>query len=374
MLRGNIGHNNNAAYLWSNVDAPGGRDVYPPLVGKLLGGSPLQSVVFSAQNALSRMFPDPTNLAASASLAVNDADNLARTLRDSPKIDESSPLWKHIFARAEDNAQSGGLFATGSAQLANGLRNAKRLEAALASTASNDAQMMANQNPTLTSAVKRAIAFFGAGVTQAAMIVHSETAKSSAGPDLHFGPESSSSLVPLYTDLGTALAQIFDLLKSTMYTAPTGEQIPFIDVTTVVISTEFSRTQRSQSDSTSSVGMIGTDHNPLTNSVILAGKGVRGGLVVGESDLRDCDDMGKYTDVSDAHRSKDGSLTQSMGKPFDFANQRVRRVLLSTFDEHDYITMPSVTNTVFDIFGVPPENRFMPSAPTLDVLVAKKGA
>jgi hypothetical protein len=93
--------------------------------------------------------------------------------------------------------------------------------------------------------------------------------------------------------------------------------------------------------------------------------------VVGESDLRDCDDAGQYTDVSGAHREKNRALNQVMGKPFDFATQRVRTDLPATWKETDYICMPSVTNTILDAFDVPEAQRFKlggGAAPILRVL------
>lgn len=75
------------------------------------------------------------------------------------------------------------------------------------------------------------------------------------------------------TQAWTEIATLFDVFKATPY----GKGSLF-DHTTFMITTEFSRTPALN-------GAGGKDHNPLTNSVLLAGRGIKGGLVVGGSRL-----------------------------------------------------------------------------------------
>ena len=52
--------------------------------------------------------------------------------------------------------------------------------------------------------------------------------------------------------------------------------------------------------------------------LLFAGKGIRGGQVIGATDLDKIDERGDYSHVSDAHKSKDAALIKRMGKPFNF--------------------------------------------------------
>jgi uncharacterized protein (DUF1501 family) len=73
----------------------------------------------------------------------------------------------------------------------------------------------------------------------------------------------------------TEVADMFTLFKGIPY----GNQgASLFDHTTFMVMTEFSRTPALNSAN-------GKDHNPLTNSVLLAGGGVRGGLITGASRL-----------------------------------------------------------------------------------------
>jgi hypothetical protein len=213
--------------------------------------------------------------------------------------------------------------------------------------------------------VKQALTFFGAGLTRVATIVFSDQC------DTH-DFNSASQQPQTYARIANELKTILDLLKTTKYVDGRGVATPYIDLTTFVISSEFGRTTRSLAfPNGASVGMTGSDHNNLTNSALIGGKGIAGGLVVGESDLQDCDDDGKYLEVSGAHRQKNAGLDQSMGRPFDFVAQRARTDLPDVWRESDYICMPSVTNTILDTFDVPPSDRFKlggQPAPILSVL------
>ena len=55
------------------------------------------------------------------------------------------------------------------------------------------------------------------------------------------------------------------------------------DVTTVMVASEFGRTLRAPD---APIDNTGTNHNQFSNSILLGGKGIRGGMVIGASDLR----------------------------------------------------------------------------------------
>jgi hypothetical protein len=358
MLRDNAGHGENSAYLWGNAGT-GGVPIYPPMLGKFLGGAPLETMIL---REISQIAPPPSNLSGSAELASAEVSALAQTLSNGPQIDEGSSTWKRILARCEANAAEQGEFGTGAEAMGIGLRRAKATGVGLARATAGDPP---DEAVSLPQAVRRALAFFAGGVTKVATVLHTETIDAHDKVTCQASPTT-------YASIATQIDRALQLLKTTMYVDADGTKTPFIDLTTFVISSEFGRTTRSLAFPTgSTVTETGTDHNNLCNSALIGGKGIAAGLIVGESDLRDCDDDGLYLDVSGAHREKNPGLNQAMGKPFDFAAQRVRTDLPAAWQESDYICMPSVTNTILDAFGVPSEQQFKLSsgiAPILGVL------
>jgi hypothetical protein len=103
-----------------------------------------------------------------------------------------------------------------------------------------------------------------------------------------------------------------------------------LDVTTVMIASEFGRTMRARD---MPINDTGTNHNQHCNSVLIGGKGVRGGMIIGASDMQTADEQ-----VSKAHLAVDPLLEKSLGLPFDFANMRPRQDKPENFDIADYLT------------------------------------
>lgn len=149
-----------------------------------------------------------------------------------------------------------------------------------------------------------------------------------------------------YADVVADLEEILRFLTETPLNGEDGPRL--IDCTTVVITSEFGRTMR---QSGQPIDNTGTDHNPLCNTVIIGGKGIEGGLVLGESDRRTPDEV-----VSPAHLDKDNSEVRLMGKPFDFTtSDTVANLDASTYAEfklEDYLTYASIANTIYGLFGV----------------------
>jgi hypothetical protein len=118
------------------------------------------------------------------------------------------------------------------------------------------------------------------------------------------------------------------------------------------------------------VDQTGTNHNQFSNSILIGGKGIRAGMVIGGSDLPD-----EKATVSKAHLALDGVLEKTMGLPFDFASLMPRPDLPDAFDIKDYLTIGSIINTVYALFDVPKANyralrRDLPAAPVLHGLLA----
>jgi hypothetical protein len=121
-----------------------------------------------------------------------------------------------------------------------------------------------------------------------------------------------------------------------------------MDVTTVMVTSEFGRTMRAPD---MPIEATGTNHNQYSNTILLGGKGIKGDLVIGESDFRNVDEA-----VSKAHLAVDPVLEKTMGRPFDFASLSSRKDLPENFDVNDYLTIGSVINTVYSRFNVPAEH------------------
>lgn len=167
--------------------------------------------------------------------------------------------------------------------------------------------------------------------------------------DIDVHDTGSAQLQPVtYDAIGTQLAGIFRFLKTTPFD---GER-SFLDVTTVMIGSEFSRTMRQLGNP---VEATGTDHNSLANSLILGGKGVKGNQILGATDLAKMDRSGKILDASSIHHSLDPHLIKAMGKPFDFETGRSRIEPSVDYQRSNYLTMESVANTVYEVLNLPSE-------------------
>ena len=70
----------------------------------------------------------------------------------------------------------------------------------------------------------------------------------------------------------------------------------------------------------------GTDHNPLANTVLIGGAGIKSGLVIGASDFRTATES-----LSGAHLQLDRDRVKVMGRPFDFTTGRARTDLPAAF-------------------------------------------
>ncbi|MCX6124886.1 MAG: DUF1501 domain-containing protein [Proteobacteria bacterium] len=175
---------------------------------------------------------------------------------------------------------------------------------------------------------------------------------------------TAKSLPKQYTAISESLAIIFEHLDNTL--SPSGRTM--LEDTTVLIGTEFGRTMRSRG---SPIDNSGTDHNLLTNTLIVAGRGIRGGQVFGASDFQTADE-----ELSKVHLACDIEKVKVMGRPFDPATGRVIPGLsLETFDPTIYLGPSHVTNTLQQILGIPIERRFtfgrnLPAVPIIPGLLA----
>ena len=121
-----------------------------------------------------------------------------------------------------------------------------------------------------------------------------------------------------------------------------------MDVTTFMVGTEFARTMRSEF---SDFAESGTDHNPLRNTILLGGKGIKGGMIAGASDSQTPEEK-----ISAAHKNFDAPLIKAMGRPLDFKTLHPAAALPTEFKSSDYLDMGSVANTIYKLFGAAPSH------------------
>ncbi len=166
------------------------------------------------------------------------------------------------------------------------------------------------------------------------------------------------------TLLAEQVRRLIDLLSATPY----DENTSMADVTTFVVSSEFSRTNKQFGVA---IDQTGTDHNALTNTVLVGGKGIRGGQVIGASDLSVLAPSGNaFADVAPLHATIDPFLLKPLGRPFDFETMRP----LAADVDAPRLHIESVLNTLMAAFGVDPAQHFVidrdEKAPVLTGLLA----
>ena len=123
-----------------------------------------------------------------------------------------------------------------------------------------------------------------------------------------------------------SVTKVFNAFKRTDYL---GQSL--FDQTTFFIVTEFSRTPALNYD-------LGKDHNPSTNSILLAGKGVPGGKTFGQSRLIP---RGQTADGMPLH----------IGCAFNYDTGAIAQ---SRAEAQGYIYPENVIRSLVDIFGNPP--------------------
>ncbi|MES2964901.1 MAG: DUF1501 domain-containing protein [Bdellovibrionota bacterium] len=127
-----------------------------------------------------------------------------------------------------------------------------------------------------------------------------------------------------------SIAKVFDVFKNT----PVGTSgASLFDRTIFMVVSEFSRTPVLTASK-------GKDHNPLTNSILLAGGGIKGGQVIGESHL------------VQASKSKTGGPVHA-ALPVDFQTWKPARTKLEAESgQYKYITPENVVATIAEAMKV----------------------
>ena len=342
MAQGFDGHLQNMNFLFAG-NPFGGDSFIPHLNLADTGRAPASLDAVSPSEVL------PVNVdnhSAVVSLNPWAAGALAGKLKQHGAAEGGDPLADFVRARVQANAEGPGRFAAGSRRMLSGLDGAPVVHRQLARLAPPNPE----RDPEL-QAVDLIAQCFRQSIARSAIYVLPEFF------DVH-SAEQAKAQPKLFTAAIDRLAEIIEGLDEMPFDASRS----MFDVTTIMVASEFGRTMRIAG---SPIGATGTNHNSLSNSILLGGKGIRGGLVVGASDLAT-----ERAQPSGAHRALDPVLEKTMGTPFDFAALRPISELPDEFDIEDHLTIGSVINTVYSLFGVP-ESRYrslgrnLPVAPVL---------
>lgn len=250
----------------------------------------------------------------------------------------AEPAWRQwVRARASACGSGAGMASEGCRAFRDGMEAAPHLAQGLAKTSLE----FAAEDSEMIKGTKVAFKYFSEGVSDVCLVV-----SDSFDFDTHAEKDAAKS-PEFFTKLGNELATLFELLVKTPFDATNG--LSMLDVTTVMISSEFSRTHGQLGRS---FDKTGTDHNPQSNMILLAGKGIKGDVVAGASDCDTLNADGSLANISAAHKTLDANLLKKMGKPYDFDAGNVSNDLPADYKIDHYITAASVINTVLAGFGV----------------------
>jgi hypothetical protein len=181
---------------------------------------------------------------------------------------------------------------------------------------------------------------FTQGLSHAATLVFDTDLSENFDLDVHSGVDAKLLPDSIREKIVPSIHTILDYLRET----PFDNKRSMLDVTTFIVTSEFARTMR---QSKVPFEDTGTDHNPLTNTVLLGGKGIKTGYVLGESDLQTPDEQ-----LSSAHAQFDPEAFKIMGRPFDFQNSRNFSLTTQSYDSRQYLSFNSVLRTLYEVFKI----------------------
>ena len=334
MSAGSDGHSENLA-LFLSGNRPDG-DSYLTDSANKLTSRPLS--VASYGNTFANLKGDQGLI----SISFSSLDSLIRAAVGGDLAERKSYLRDHIFSRYNAFGRGSGIFAAGNRALARANRETATLNAALRVVPPPPPEA---ERPDLTSPkFGEAATRLFAGLFRSKVTCVGQIVLDGFQLDTHAFSQVAQQ-ADIYKTIGEQLAAVFATLSSEKF----DETRSMLDVTTVVVGSEFTRTMKQKG---AKVDATGTDHNPLTNSVLLGGKGIKGGLVLGASDFSTPGET-----LSGAHLRFDPDRIRLMGRPFDIESLSVSNESLSAFDSNRYLSIGNVINTVKNLIGVP-ENQW----------------
>ena len=276
------------------------------------------------------------NASAGVTIDPRPAANFSATLQQNSANPPDEGVLNMARQRLSQSSAGTGMFSDGARHLFASMQGSRSLADKIRSV--NVAAALPGTDAQLSAAL--VMEYFRLGITNSALVTMLGMPKF----DVHAAGDAQaqpSNVAATVTDLVAILTALRD--------TPFDDTRKFIDVTTVLISSEFSRTNYQVGKA---MDATGTDHNPFGNSVFIGGKGIKPGMVIGATDLDALDPTGNLTSVSKSHKTMDGNLVKKMGKPFDFATLLPTAALPEVYDLNQYLNYASVANTVYRLFGV----------------------
>lgn len=345
------GHDNNVGFLISGN--PFGGEAMIPHLNEGAAKLPLDYALVGKGRLLTTI----TNSENSVPLTAESAKAFSQRIQALPSLGGDSPLKTFLHNRMLVNGAGTGKHSAAARAMAESFGKMPPLAESL------KAMQIDDQNPDEIAQAASLIAqLFRGNVCRGAMLVFDTDLNQNQNLDNH-DLASAQALPQVVTKLMTELAGVFDTLKATPYDATRS----LFDVTTIVVGSEFGRTMR---QNYAPIEESGTDHNSLTNTILVAGKGIKGGQVFGQTDFQTAEET-----LSAAHLSFDPKKVRVMGRPYDFATGTPRTDLPAAYQAADYLTFSNVANTIYKLFGAKETHlrvteRNGPPARTLDGLIS----
>jgi hypothetical protein len=318
------GHPQNINYMFSGN--PFGGDSFIPDLNQ--GGDSL-SLDAIQEGQLPGSF---RNLGKSVPMSAVSGARLIEKNRTVPQLDPTNPAIAFIRTRMEANGRGPGGFSAASKLMAQAYGESPRLSTQLAGI---QMSFTAKEDDGEGRFLELMTAFFKHGISRSAVIAFDTR----LAVDTH-DAASASRQPQTYEMITSRLARIFKFLEDTEFLP--GRSL--WEFTTVSVASEFGRTMRQGGKR---LDQTGTDHNPLANSILLGGKGIRGNLLIGATDFVSASDT-----VSPAHAYLDPLGMKAMARPFDFDRFVPRTDLPAEYTDTDYISIQSVVNSIYSVFGV----------------------
>ncbi|MCC6138177.1 MAG: DUF1501 domain-containing protein [Bdellovibrionaceae bacterium] len=322
-----------AENLWFTGSAFGGPTYLPFINGmSLQKKTPLDGLKMGPQ-----FFINTNNMGSHLPFGSTSTTELAEKLKKE-KMQSSSPAMQFLQERLRLISSGKGKFSEGAGRMGQALQDSITLSEQITKT-----------NLAIDPHADRDIQFLNLfkEFSQQKSIRTGLIAINGMNPDEEFAlsfdthdATSAKAQPDLFKYLYERIARILTYMKSTEFSSTES----LLDVTTVIVTTEFGRTMR---QNFVAIDATGTDHNALCTSVLIAGKGILGGKIVGESDFRSSRDI-----LSGAHLKVDPKKMNIMARPFDFAKQEAVKELPEDLNANHYLNVGSVINTLFDVTGV----------------------
>lgn len=342
------GHGQNMYTLFTGQTV-GGFPSFVPMIGQSRG-MPIESVHVGGWKGDGNQAP--SNFGGSVQIESYGGAELFQDTSAATEFVPEDPAAAYLLKRYLSHSNGNDAFALGCKALHAGLSGAPRLSSAIREAA--DTSINTQNDGALIQALMMTHRLFSGGVAGAVTIMMDRDMGSSFDIDAH-DRGVCSALPTSYEMIVTDLADMLNYLKTTEFSP--GKSL--LDVTTVMISSEFGRTYRGASSG--SIWTTGTEHNQLINSLVFLGKAIKPGQIIGSSDMDTVDNC-KPENISGAHKqltSPEGGFNGApMGRPFDFNTGLSVQANPEQFDITNYLTIQSVNNTLLKLFDFGDDKLF----------------